>query len=200
MTSARSKAAAKIIGVCPFSVSFALLAPEEAQAQGGVVEESLQRSVDALLRQSFGLVRGQAVQVDEPPAASHDQGMTDAILRVVTDPVKVSSVAFTAGFVWWLTRGGGLLATMLMGIPAWRHIDLAPVLARRLDEEDEADDEFDLLPMATEPSRLDALTELRLRSLMDDPSFDSALDDGDGSPVADLFDPLDVRAPAGERR
>jgi len=74
------------------------------------------------------------------------------------------------------------------------------VLARRLDEDDEDDDEFDLLPTATEPSRLDALSQLRLRSLMDDPSFDSALDDGDGSPAADLFDPLETRAPAGGRR
>src|SRR4029453_12776962 len=98
---------------------------------------SLQRSVDALLRQSFGLVRGQAVQIDEPPTARREEGLTDAVLRVVTDPVKVSSVAFTAGFVWWLTRGGGLLATMLMGIPAWRHIDLAPVLARQLDDDEE---------------------------------------------------------------
>ena len=147
-----------------------------------------------------GLTRGQAVQIDEPPSEPRDQSTTDAILRVVTDPVKVSSVAFTAGFVWWLTRGGGLLATMLMGIPAWRHIDLAPVLARGFDEDHEDDDEFDLLPEATEPSRLDVLSELRMRSMTEAPSFDSVLDDGDGSPAADLFDPLGSRAAASGRR
>ena len=183
------------------ALSFALLNPEELQAQAVAADESsLQRSVDALLRQSFGLTRGQAVQIDEPPSEPRDQSTTEAILRVVTDPVKVSSVAFTAGFVWWLTRGGGLLATMLMGIPAWRHIDLAPVLARGFDEDDEDDDEFDLLPEATEPSRLDVLSELRMRSMTEAPSFDSVLDDGDGSPAADLFDPVGSRAAASGRR
>jgi hypothetical protein len=108
-------------------------------------------------------------------------------------------VAFTAGFVWWLTRGGGLLATMLMGIPAWRHIDLAPVLARQLDDEDDDDHEFDLLGSGTEPSRLDALSEFRLRSLMNDPSLQTLPGELDGA-AADLFQPLDARAPAGERR
>ena len=183
------------------TLSFALLDPEELQAQALAADESsLQRSVDALLRQSFGLTRGQAVQIDEPPSEPRDQSTTEAILRVVTDPVKVSSVAFTAGFVWWLTRGGGLLATMLMGIPAWRHIDLAPVLARGFDEDDEDDDEFDLLPEATEPSRLDVLSELRMRSMTEAPSFDGVLDDGDGSPAADLFDPVGSRAAASGRR
>ena len=114
----------------PFTLSFALLSPEELQSQSVTADESsLQRAVDTLLKQSFGFVRGSA-QIDEPAADARESSATESILRAVTDPVKVSSVAFTAGFVWWLTRGGGLLATMLMGIPAWRHIDLAPVLAR----------------------------------------------------------------------
>ncbi|HET9208265.1 MAG TPA: cadherin-like domain-containing protein, partial [Burkholderiaceae bacterium] len=185
----------------PFTLSFALFTPEELQGQSVVADEpSLQRSVDALLRQSFGLTRGQAVQIDEPPTPAREQSVTDTLLRAVTDPVKVSSVAFTAGFVWWLTRGGGLLATMLMGIPAWRHIDLAPVLARQLDEEEDDDDEFQLLPTATEPSRLDALSDLRLRHLIDAPSLDSAMHDADAVSAADLFDTPDKRASARASR
>jgi hypothetical protein len=57
------------------------------------------------------------------------------------EPANVASVSVTAGFVWWLTRGGGMLATVLMGVPAWRHIDLLPVMARDLDDEDDEDDE-----------------------------------------------------------
>ena len=62
----------------------------------------------------------------------------------------MASVAFTVGFVSWLTQSGGLLATMLATVPAWRHVDLLPVLARRLDDEDDdhagdktTPDEFD---------------------------------------------------------
>ena len=55
--------------------------------------------------------------------------------------MRVSSVAFSAGFIWWLTRSGGLLMTMLMGVPAWRHIDLLPVLARPADDADDDDED-----------------------------------------------------------
>jgi len=59
----------------------------------------------------------------------------------------VAGITVTAGFVWWLTRAGGMLATVLMGVPAWRHIDLLPVLARPDDddEEDEAPDDEPVL-------------------------------------------------------
>jgi hypothetical protein len=33
-----------------------------------------------------------------------------------------------------------------MGVPAWRHIDLLPVMARDLDEDDEDEDEDDDRP------------------------------------------------------
>jgi trimeric autotransporter adhesin len=56
------------------------------------------------------------------------------------DPVRVASATLTAGFIWWLTRSGGLLTSILMGIPAWRHVDLLPVLAPRADDDDEDDD------------------------------------------------------------
>ncbi|HET7525450.1 MAG TPA: cadherin-like domain-containing protein [Burkholderiaceae bacterium] len=183
----------------PYTLSFGLFSPDELQGQSPAADESsLQRSVDALLKQSFGFTRG-SVQLDDVPAEGRESSATESILRVVTDPVKVSSVAFTAGFVWWLTRGGGLLATMLMGIPAWRHIDLAPVLARQLDDDDEDDHELDLLASDSELSRLDALSEYRLRSLMDDPSLQSMPGELDGA-AADLFQPHHTRVPAGERR
>jgi hypothetical protein len=182
----------------PFTLSFALFSPDELQAQTVAADESpLQRSVDALLKQSFGFTRGPA-QPDETPADPRETSTTETFLQVMTDPVKVSSVAFTAGFVWWLTRSGGLLATMLMGIPAWRHIDLAPVLARPLDEEDD-EHEFDLLAAETESGLPDALSEVRLRSLMNDPSLQSVPGEWDGA-AADLFQPQDTTAPAGQRR
>jgi hypothetical protein len=61
----------------------------------------------------------------------------------------MASVGFTAGFVWWLTRSGGLLTSMLMGVPAWRHLDLLPVVARRSDDDDDNDDGPDSQPSST---------------------------------------------------
>ncbi len=49
--------------------------------------------------------------------------------------VDVAAITFTAGFVWWLTRSGGMLAMLLLGIPTWRHVDLLPVLASGSDDE-----------------------------------------------------------------
>jgi hypothetical protein len=72
----------------------------------------------------------------------------------VQDPVRVASATLTAGFVWWLTRSGGLLTSILMGIPAWRHVDLLPVLATRRDDDDEDD-----APAETPPTQRDSLVD-----------------------------------------
>jgi len=39
-----------------------------------------------------------------------------------------SGIALTAGFVAWILRGGSLLASFLVSMPAWRHFDPLPVL------------------------------------------------------------------------
>jgi hypothetical protein len=46
----------------------------------------------------------------------------------------------TAGTVWWALRAGGLVAGLLVTLPAWRHADLLAVLP---DDED-ADADWDL--------------------------------------------------------
>ena len=83
------------------------------------------------------------IELDAPPSdgvASADD-RPSGLTQLLQDPVRVASVSFTAGFIWWLTRSGGLLTTMLMGIPAWRHVDLLPVLAQPVDApDDDADD------------------------------------------------------------
>ncbi|MDX2251143.1 MAG: cadherin domain-containing protein, partial [Nitrospira sp.] len=51
-----------------------------------------------------------------------------------------SGVALSAGFVTWLLRGGSLLASFLVSLPAWRHFDPLPVLGlgrRRRKERDQ---------------------------------------------------------------
>ncbi|HSS31025.1 MAG TPA: cadherin-like domain-containing protein, partial [Nitrospiraceae bacterium] len=41
---------------------------------------------------------------------------------------SVSGFALSAGFVAWILRGGSLLASFLVSMPAWRHFDPLPVL------------------------------------------------------------------------
>lgn len=42
-----------------------------------------------------------------------------------------SGMALSAGFVAWLLRGGSLVASFLVSMPAWRHFDPLPVLGMR---------------------------------------------------------------------
>ena len=103
------------------------------------------RAVASANSLGLGLRRGEAVDAQSDTAA-HASGAanrkaTGLTLDQVFSPAHVASVSFSAGFIWWLTRGGGLLTSMLMGVPAWRHIDLLPVLARNFDDEDEDEPE-----------------------------------------------------------
>jgi Cadherin domain len=139
------------------SVSFTL--------EGGAADGWSQGAQDDLLLPAsegtaprFGLFTLRGSSLD---AASNDDGLgavrgstEETVLAALQDPVRVASVTLTAGFVWWLTRSGGLLTSILMGIPAWRHVDLLPVLApgRDDDEEEETDSQQD----EAEPSRRDS--------------------------------------------
>ncbi len=91
--------------------------------------------------QRFGLfaLRGSLIETDTSDGSSRtaSRDSDDALLAALQDPVRVASATLTAGFVWWLTRSGGLLTSILMGIPAWRHVDLLPVLAPARDDEDD---------------------------------------------------------------
>ena len=49
-------------------------------------------------------------------------------MKFVFEQVGVSGVALTVGVVWWATRVGGLVASMMVTLPAWRSIDPLPVL------------------------------------------------------------------------
>ena len=95
----------------------------------------------------YGLRRGDAVDAQsdsaDPTGGASGARQTRLTLEQVFSPAHVASVSFSAGFIWWLTRGGGLLTSMLMGVPAWRHVDLLPVLARNFDDEEADEDEND---------------------------------------------------------
>jgi hypothetical protein len=106
----------------------------------GVLDGLLSKvSESAVQRVGFSSVRGSSIDIDSSDEALSGvaRGAAQSALVMLQDPVRVASATLTAGFVWWLTRSGGLLTSILMGIPAWRHVDLLPVLAPPRDDEDD---------------------------------------------------------------
>jgi len=60
-----------------------------------------------------------------------------AFIEFVFDPIKIGSTLVSVGIVWWLTRAGGLITTILMGIPTWRHLDLLPIVSKTFGDDRE---------------------------------------------------------------
>lgn len=71
----------------------------------------------------------------------------EAQSHLVGRVASFSGMALSAGFVAWILRGGSLVASFLVSMPAWRHFDPLPVLGmpdhdrrkrdRKMREEDE---------------------------------------------------------------
>jgi hypothetical protein len=67
--------------------------------------------------------------------ADTDESAEDRLM-LTTEAAQAASVVLTAGSVWWALRAGGLVASLMGALPAWRHVDLLAVLPD--DEEGEA--------------------------------------------------------------
>jgi Domain of unknown function (DUF4347)/Cadherin domain/Right handed beta helix region/Periplasmic copper-binding protein (NosD) len=143
------------------SVSFAVDGGAGGGWSQGALDGLLSPASQATLPR-FGLfaLRGSSIDTDagDDTLRAAGRGADEAVLAAMSDPVRVASATLTAGFVWWLTRSGGLLTSILMGIPAWRHVDLLPVLAPAQDDEDDDEDSqgADSRHDAAEPSRRDS--------------------------------------------
>lgn len=57
--------------------------------------------------------------------------------ELAVSAAQMTGIALTAGTVWWALRVGGLLTSLMASMPAWRHVDLLPIL--RDDEDEEVD-------------------------------------------------------------
>jgi hypothetical protein len=53
----------------------------------------------------------------------------------LVEVTQVTGLALTAGTIWWALRAGGLLAGLVVTLPAWRHADLLAVLPDAQDDE-----------------------------------------------------------------
>ncbi|MGH1361813.1 MAG: cadherin-like domain-containing protein [Burkholderiaceae bacterium] len=66
-----------------------------------------------------------------------DRNSEESFVEILLDPIRLAGTVMSIGAVWWLTRSGGLIATILMGIPTWRHLDLLPIVSRQIDDDDQ---------------------------------------------------------------
>ncbi len=99
----------------------------------------------------------------------------------------VGSLAATAGFLLWASRGAALLTSLLVSAPAWRSYDLLPVLRR------------------DEKTRIATARAGSPATVLDGTSDDWSTDDGDEEPDGpDPAEPVDRRdspaAPAAAQR
>jgi hypothetical protein len=64
-----------------------------------------------------------------------------AIDQVVASSAIAVTTGMSVGYVAWLLRSGVLLSSLLSSMPAWRVLDPLPVLAGKLDDDEEQDEE-----------------------------------------------------------
>ena len=58
-------------------------------------------------------------------------------VRVVLQAIELTGVALSVGAVWWATRAGAMVASLLMSAPAWRSFD--PLMVLGPEDEDDRD-------------------------------------------------------------
>jgi len=103
--------------------------------QPGVIGGSLER-------ESSEPERISALALEDGTVRRDGLRAPDNVVSVTIDTTALSTLLLSAGGVWWLTHGGGLVTMMLMGVPAWRHMDLLPIVSR-FDDDDIGDDLLD---------------------------------------------------------
>jgi hypothetical protein len=68
------------------------------------------------------------------PEEGHGGAERDQI-QIIMESVEMGGIALSVGVVWWASRVGGLIGSLLASMPAWRHLDPLPIVGR--DEEEE---------------------------------------------------------------
>ncbi|MBK6744801.1 MAG: cadherin domain-containing protein [Hydrogenophilales bacterium] len=68
-----------------------------------------------------------------PQLAEEAQAQTFEILR---DTARLAGIAFSVGAVWWAIRIGGLMASLIATLPAWRQFDPLPILRHKAELDD----------------------------------------------------------------
>ena len=88
-------------------------------------------AVDATCARLMGLnpddVEYLSLAADTAPGTDSAAGALASPMDALTAATVVSAVSA----VMWVTRSGNLLFSVLVGAPAWRHVDLLPIVARQ---------------------------------------------------------------------
>jgi len=71
-----------------------------------------------------------------PVFASESQDENVVILTSVTSAIETGGLTLSLGMIWWATRAGSLLTSLIITTPAWRTLDPLPILVS--DDDDEA--------------------------------------------------------------
>lgn len=87
--------------------------------------ESPLYSINKILKASRG---GESANTASSESNTVLDTLDDGVQVLLSHPVHVASVTFTTGFMWYLTRSGVLITSIVMGVPAWRQVDLLPVV------------------------------------------------------------------------
>ena len=72
-------------------------------------------------------------------------------LELALKSMKLASLALSVGVVTWILRAGGLISSLLASLPAWRHMDPLPILARDKEEDEEEVPRWQNTASADEP-------------------------------------------------
>lgn len=84
-----------------------------------------------------------------------------ADVQVVLQAAQLTGVALSVGAVWWASRAGGLVASLLMAAPAWRTFDPLPVLGPEDEDERDWGEDMDEETARDEQGAADLLDEAR---------------------------------------
>ncbi|MBL8223670.1 MAG: hypothetical protein JNL62_30840, partial [Bryobacterales bacterium] len=83
----------------------------------------------------------QAIEVEPTPV---EQVAPEVVVNEITvSAAEAVGLSLTVGMVWWALRLGGLLASAMVSVPAWRQIDLLPILDDQGERDWDADDDQD---------------------------------------------------------
>jgi hypothetical protein len=103
--------------------------------------------------------------------AFSDQGdeLKKEPVSVLLDVTRMTGIALSVGAVWWATRIGGVLGSLLASIPAWRQLDPLPVVGReepddvywRYQDIDAYADEIAMSMVLDAPRSVEGMTEVR---------------------------------------
>ncbi len=116
-----------------------ILARRDAPRSAGAPESQVELDLEAGAMTPLDALALGGIEAPTHSAEIAAFDEADRGLNVLLNPAQLGGIALSAGVVWWLMRAGGLLASLLASVPAWRNLDPLPILRRDDDDEDDVE-------------------------------------------------------------